>query len=165
MVSPLSATPWAHASRRDDECCDVLERYAYHHPVSNKVLQGLPNQQETDTQIRASTPKSVISNPWECLCVDPIGPYTLKGRDNSQIDFMAVTMIDPASSWFEIVELPLVKRPKTHSVNGKELLQAEDVFDKSSNRIAKLVNKTWLCRYPRCRTLIYDNGSEFKFRS
>ncbi len=29
-------------------------------------------------------------------------------------------------------------------------------------RIAKLVNKTWLCRYPRCRTLIYDNGSEFK---
>ena len=32
----------------------------------------------------------------------------------------------------------------------------------SSDRIAKLVNKTWLCRYPRCQTLIYDNGSEFK---
>ena len=75
---------------------------------------------------------------------------------------MALTMIDPASSWFEIVELPLIKRLKTYSVNGKELLQAEDVFDKSSDRIAKLVNKTWLCRYPRCRTLIYDNGSEFK---
>jgi hypothetical protein len=28
--------------------------------------------------------------------------------------------------------------------------------------IAQLVNKTWLCRYPRCRHLIYDNGSEFK---
>jgi hypothetical protein len=26
----------------------------------------------------------------------------------------------------------------------------------------KLVNKTWLCRYPRCHHLIYDNGSEFK---
>ncbi len=25
-------------------------------------------------------PKSVISNPWECLCVDLIGPYTLKAE-------------------------------------------------------------------------------------
>jgi hypothetical protein len=24
------------------------------------------------------------------------------------------------------------------------------------------VNKTWLCRYPRCRHVIYDNGIEFK---
>ncbi len=28
--------------------------------------------------------------------------------------------------------------------------------------IAKLVNKTWLCRYPRCCYLIYNNGSEFQ---
>jgi hypothetical protein len=55
-------------------------------------------------------PKTVITNPWECLCVDLIGSYTLKGKDNLQIDFMALTMIDPASSWlFEIVELPVVK--------------------------------------------------------
>ena len=53
---------------------------------------------------------SVISNPWECLCVDLISPYTLKGRDDSQIDFMALTMIDPVSSWFEIVELPLIRQ-------------------------------------------------------
>ena len=75
---------------------------------------------------------------------------------------MALTMIDPASSWFEIVELPLVRRLRTTTVNGKELLKSEDIFDKSSDRIAKLVNKTWLSRYPRCQTLIYDNGSEFK---
>ena len=71
-------------------------------------------------------------------------------------------MIDPASSWFEIVELPLVRRLRTTNVNGKELLHSEDIFDKSSDRIAKLVNKTWLSRYPRCRYMIYDNGSEFK---
>ena len=73
-------------------------------------------------------------------------------------------MIDPASSWFEIVELPLVRRLRTTSVNGKgkELLKSEDIFDKSSDRIAKLINKTWLSRYPRCQTLIYDNGSVFK---
>jgi hypothetical protein len=55
-------------------------------------------------------PKTVITNPWECLCVDLIGPYTLKGKDNLQIDFMALTMIGPASSWFEIAELPVVEQ-------------------------------------------------------
>ncbi len=40
-------------------------------------------------------PKTVITNPWECLCVGLIGPYTLKGKGNLQIDFMALTMIDP----------------------------------------------------------------------
>eukprot|EP00804_Cyclotella_cryptica_P013866 CCRYP_002396-RA/>CCRYP_002396-RA protein AED:0.37 eAED:0.47 QI:0/0/0/1/0/0/3/0/440 len=50
--------------------------------------------------------KLAITN-WEALCVDLIGPYTLKGKDKTQIDFMCVTMIDPATSWFEIVELPV----------------------------------------------------------
>ncbi len=88
-------------------------------------------------------PKTVITNPWEYLCVDLIGLYTLKGRDNSQIDFMALTMIDLASSWFEIAELPLVKRLSWQTVNNKELLIADEIFDKTSERIAKLVNKTW----------------------
>ncbi len=55
-------------------------------------------------------PKTVYTIPWECLCIDLIGPYTLKGKDDLQIDFMALTMIDPTCSWFEIAELPLVKR-------------------------------------------------------
>jgi hypothetical protein len=75
---------------------------------------------------------------------------------------MALTMIDPASSWFELVELPLVSRLTTILVNGKEKLSEELIFDKSSNQIARLVNKIWLCRYLRCRHLIYDNRSEFK---
>jgi hypothetical protein len=75
---------------------------------------------------------------------------------------MALTMIDPASSWFEIAELPLVKQLRQQTVNGKELLIADEIFDKTSERIAKLVNKTWLCRYPWCCHLIYNNGGEFK---
>ena len=47
--------------------------------------------------------------PWEALCIDLFGPYTLKGKDGTQIDFMCLTMIDPASSWFKIVELPLME--------------------------------------------------------
>jgi hypothetical protein len=49
--------------------------------------------------------KIVISTPWEALCVDLVSPYTLKGKEGSAIDFMALTMINPASSWFKIVEL------------------------------------------------------------
>jgi len=50
--------------------------------------------------------KIVSSTPWEALCVDLVGPYTLNGKDGSSIDIMALTMIDLASSWFEVVELP-----------------------------------------------------------
>jgi hypothetical protein len=75
---------------------------------------------------------------------------------------MALTMIDPTSSWFEIAELPVIEGLRQQTVNGKELLIADEIFDKTSKRIAKLVNKTWLCRCPLCRNLIYDNESEFK---
>jgi hypothetical protein len=51
-------------------------------------------------------PKLVITTPWKALCVDLIGPYTLNGKDGSSIDFMCLTMIDPATSWFKMVELP-----------------------------------------------------------
>jgi hypothetical protein len=54
--------------------------------------------------------KTVHTIPWECLCVDLIGSYTLKSKDNLQIDLMTLTMIDPASSWFENAELPVVEQ-------------------------------------------------------
>jgi hypothetical protein len=106
-------------------------------------------------------PKTVYTIPWECLCVGLIGPYSLKGKENLQIDLMALTMFDPASSWFKIAELSVVEQLHQQTVNGKELLIADEIFDKTSGRIAILVNKTWLCRYPWCCHLIYDNGNEF----
>jgi hypothetical protein len=96
------------------------------------------------------------------LCVDLIGPYTLKGKDGKVIDFMALTMIDPTTSWFKIVELPLLRRVKSITVNGKESSIVEEIFDNTSEHIAQLVNKTWLSRYPRCCYIIYDNGIKFK---
>ncbi len=64
-------------------------------------------------------PKLVITTPWRALCVDLIGPYTLKGKDGSSIDFMCLTMINPATSWFEIVELPAVAQETTVPPAGK----------------------------------------------
>ena len=43
-------------------------------------------------------PTIVITAQWEAMCIDLIGPYTLKGKDGTEIDFMCLTMIDPASS-------------------------------------------------------------------
>ena len=80
--------------------------------------------------------KIVISTPWEALRVNLAGPYTLKGLDGSAIDFMALTVIHPTSSWFKIVELPLVSRVMTKLVNGQEKISEELIFDKSSNQIS-----------------------------
>ncbi len=66
------------------------------------------------------------------LCFDLIGPYTLKGKDGTVIYFMALTMIYPTTSWFKVVELPLISWLKTITVNGKESSIVEEIFDKTS---------------------------------
>ena len=114
--------------------------------------------------------KLAITTPWEALCVDLIGPYTLKGKDKTVIDFMCVTMIDPATSWFEIAELPISQPSEldipmgTKGQKGKDKhnQNKEPYFDKSSATVSTLVNRTWFSRYPRSQYIIYDNGSEFK---
>ena len=72
----------------------------------------------------------MISTPWEALCVDLVGPYTLEGKYSSSIDFMAVTMIDPTSSCFEIVELLTIYRLITKKENSKERTIEEEILDK-----------------------------------
>jgi hypothetical protein len=49
-------------------------------------------------------------------------PYTLKGKDGSSIDFMCFTMINPATSWFEIVELPTVRATVPKAGKGKKAM-------------------------------------------
>lgn len=101
-----------------------------------------------------------VTRPWSTLCVDLINPYTLKGKDGTELDFMCLTMIDLASSWFELVELPVVEKPVLDK-KAKKIVNKE-IFDKTSWQIARLVNKLWFSRYPRCQRVVYDNGSEFK---
>ncbi len=84
-------------------------------------------------------------------------------------------MIDPATSWFKIVELTTVAQERTVPPVGKgkkvtfakNTKVAEPYFDKSLAQISNLVYKTWFSRYPPCCYIIYNNKSEFKlhFRS
>jgi hypothetical protein len=69
-----------------------------------------------------------------------IGHYTLKGKDGTVIDFMDLTVINPETSWFTFVELPLICQSKTIAINGKESSIINKIFDKSSDCIAQLVN-------------------------
>jgi len=59
-------------------------------------------------------------------CVDLIGLYHIKNKNNNQIlRLWCVTMTDPATGWFEIKELK----------------------DKEAISIANLVEQTWLTKY------------------
>ena len=116
--------------------------------------------------------KLAITKPWEALCVDLIGPYTLKAKYRTQIDFMCITMIDPVTSWFEIAELPISQPNEldipmgTQGQKGKDKhnQNKEPCFDKSSATVSTLVNRTWFSRYPHSQYIIYNNRSEFKLK-
>ena len=143
--------------------CNTIQKY-----VKN-CRKCQVNKQHKHTDGKLPT-KLVIRNPWEALCVDLIGPYTLKGKDGTEIDFMCLTMINPATNWLEIVELPVIEASTipmgTRSCKGPSTNTTPKVpyFDKSSDMISTLVNKTWFSQYPCCQQVIYDNGSKFKLR-
>jgi hypothetical protein len=80
---------------------------------------------------------------------------------------MCLTMINPATSWFKIVELLTVRVTVPKGGKGKKttcLNYTKDamIFDKTSSQISNQTYKCWFSRYPCCRYMIYNNGSEFK---
>ena len=54
-------------------------------------------------------PKIAAVTPWKHMCVDLIGPYTIKAKEKTILAVMCLTMINPATSWFESLELPNTK--------------------------------------------------------
>ena len=83
--------------------------------------------------------KNAETVPWETLCVDLIGPYTIKRKGKSPLTLYCLTMIDPATSWFEIVE----------------------IRNKTSLEVANKADFTWFMRYPWPSKVILDRGREF----
>ena len=65
--------------------------------------------------------------PWERVCVDLIGPYTVTLEKRQKRKLWAITMIDPATGWFDISEIQT----------------------KSADVIANIVEQVWLTRYPQ----------------
>jgi hypothetical protein len=76
--------------------------------------------------------------PWHTLCIDLIGPYHF-GPEDDEITLHCLTMIDPATGWFEIIDVP----------------------NKRADEIANLLETTWLTRYPWPTEIRMDRGKEF----
>ena len=75
--------------------------------------------------------------------MDLIGPYKMKIVDKENFTYIltlwAVTMIDPATGWFEL----------------------KQIKDKEPGSEANVVEQTWLTRYPWPAVIVFDNGTEF----
>ena len=84
---------------------------------------------------------------WKTVHLDLIGPYTVTCKQMQpgdiikevELNLVAMTMVDPATGLFEMVEVPYYDAEGIKNGN-------QDLIDKTSARISKLFNNTWLCR-------------------
>jgi hypothetical protein len=79
--------------------------------------------------------------PWDSLCINLAGPYNIKSNVKGVkiSPLKCVTMIDPATGWFQI----------------------EQYDDKKSITVANIVQQEWLMHYPQPSLITLDCGSEF----
>ena len=82
--------------------------------------------------------KSADIIPWKTLCIDLIGPYNI-GQGKHATQLHCLTMIDPATGWFEIVE----------------------ITDKSAMEVASALELTWLQLYTWPTEIVMDRGCKF----
>jgi hypothetical protein len=80
-------------------------------------------------------PKEPEVIPWETVCINLIGHYTI-GKGKKETHLHCLTMINPATGWFEISE----------------------VEDKTSAKIANLFEMLWINHYPWPQQVVMDCG-------
>jgi hypothetical protein len=102
-------------------------------------MSKLPERQETKEKHGHVPPKIAESQPWEHSCVDMIGPCQIRRKGKKTSRLQAITVIDPATGWFEII-------------------QSET---KTADVVANEVEITWLSRHPWPMRITCDHGSEF----
>ena len=77
--------------------------------------------------------------PWKRVNLDMIGSWTVQTPTKTH-QLQALTMIDPATGWFEI----------------------KAVANAQANEIQAAFDDVWLSHYPRPQYLGYNNGNEYK---
>jgi len=79
--------------------------------------------------------------PWHTLCVDLVGPYKFGDpkKPETHIELHSMTMIDPATGFFEIVE----------------------ISEKTADIITNWLELHWLTLYPWPTEITMDKGKEF----
>ena len=116
--------------------CKHLQKFVNQH-VSQCIIC---NQQKTSTKKYGHLPPTnAIYAPWECVHIDLFGPWTFQCSNGIDHVLKAVSIIDNGLRWIELHEYS----------------------SKSSENIAFIFDREWLCRYPRPRMVVFDNGTEF----
>ena len=99
----------------------------------------------------------------ECGACDLIGLYSKSIRKqqpggaviSDNVSLACMTMINPATGWFEIIKVPILDLDEFTAGN-------DEYIYKPSNRGIQLFNNTWLSRYPLSRKIMFDSGYGFK---
>ena len=83
-------------------------------------------------------PKQPEYKPWHTLCINLIGPYQV-GHGKNKITLHCLTMIDPATGWFETAEMP------TRRVDN----------------VVNILEFSWLIHYSWPTEIVMDRGNKF----
>ena len=97
------------------------------------------NVQNSQQKNGKLTAKLEEETPRNKLCVDLIGPYKIRRKGKDPLILKAVTIIDPLTGWFEVIQYS----------------------NKKAMTIANFVETLWLVRYPWTVEITYDQGGEF----
>jgi len=96
-------------------------------------------QKSSNKQYGCLPPSTAIYRPWECVHIDLFGPWTFQCNAGKDHQLRAVSIIDSGLRWVELHEYS----------------------SKASEDISLIFDREWLCRYPRPRMVVFDNGTEF----
>ena len=72
--------------------------------IANTWLNIVPLVKEINAKPRSVVlpPKDAEAIPWDHPCIDLIGPYAITRKGQEDLVCECVTMIDPATGWFEM---------------------------------------------------------------
>ena len=124
---------------------ETISQHLYWPKMRDQItnyVQACPTCQKNKRKVKKYgwlPPKEAEAIPWDKMCIDLIGPYKIRRKGKSDLVCKCVTMIDPATGWFEM-----------HQYD-----------DKRSITVANIAEQEWFSRYPWPTQVTYDRGSEF----
>ena len=98
VVPSLPDAPWRSENVQNFSSCYVLENMETQITKQVKTCTRCQLGKKHKLKYGHIPPKLATVVPWKQVCVDLIGPYTVKAKDGTKLDFMCLMMIDPATS-------------------------------------------------------------------
>ena len=142
---------WYHLATAHSEGQRRLERTLgrnFYHPRLGVTIREEIEACETCQKDKSGSkqygllaPREAPLLPWQEVHTDCIGPwkFKLRTRQQKELEFNALTSIDPVTN----------------------LLEINSLIRKTSDEVSRVFENNWLSRYPRPLRCIHDQGPEF----